>query len=100
MAVPNGFCDATPRGANQVQSAQQSFQQWLYRSVLLTIAIPDSQVPARGIPVRGVIAGETKESVHFQIGNSWEMNIDKSMILMVEEDPLGRPQKQIRLESE
>jgi hypothetical protein len=73
-----------------MQFAQQLFQHWLYRPVLLTIATPDSQVPVRGIPVRGVIAGETEESVHFQIGNSWEMEIEKSMILMVEEDLLGR----------
>jgi hypothetical protein len=41
-------------------------------------------VPVRGIPVRGVIVGETANSVCFRVSNRWEMDIDKSMIRVVE----------------
>jgi len=38
------------------------------------------------VPLRGVILGETQESVRFRIDDSWDIDIYKSMILAVEED--------------
>jgi hypothetical protein len=65
-----------------MQSTEQVFQHWLYQPVSLTIATAGS-----GVPVQGVIVGETKESVRFRINDRWEIEIEKSMVLMVEQDP-------------
>jgi hypothetical protein len=64
--------------ANQVESP---FAVWLGQAVVLQVAEADFQVP-----LRGVIVGETDEAVRFRIGDSWDIDIFKSMILAVEED--------------
>jgi hypothetical protein len=63
---------------SQVQSP---FAVWLGQSVVLQVAEADFHVP-----LRGTIVGESEESVRFRIGESWDVDIYKSMILAVEED--------------
>lgn len=63
---------------SQVQSP---FAVWLNQSVVLQVAEADFHVP-----LRGVIVGESEEAVRFRIGESWDVDIYKSMILAVEED--------------
>jgi hypothetical protein len=63
---------------SQVQSA---FAVWLGQAVVLQVASADFQVP-----LRGIIVGESDEALRFRIGESWDVDIYKSMILAVEED--------------
>jgi hypothetical protein len=63
---------------SQVQSP---FAVWLNQSVVLQVAEADFHVP-----LRGIIVGESEEAVRFRIGESWDVDIYKSMILAVEED--------------
>jgi hypothetical protein len=63
---------------SQVQSA---FAVWLGQAVVLQVASADFQVPLRGIMV-----GESDEALRFRIGENWDVDIYKSMILAVEED--------------
>jgi hypothetical protein len=37
------------------------------------------------VPLRGVIVGETQDAVRFRIGDGWDVDIYKSMVLAVEE---------------
>jgi hypothetical protein len=37
-------------------------------------------------PVPGIIVGESENAVRFRIGQGWDIDIPKSMILAVEED--------------
>ena len=62
----------------QVESA---FAVWMDRTVVLQVASSDFQVP-----LRGIIVGESDEAVRFRIGENWDVDIYKSMILAVEED--------------
>jgi hypothetical protein len=64
-----------------MQSVQGVYAQWTDQSVVLQVAATDLQ-----IPLRGVIVGETEETVRFRIDDSWDIDIYKSMILAVEED--------------
>jgi hypothetical protein len=63
---------------SQVQSP---FAVWLGQSVVLQVTEADFQVP-----LRGTIVGESEDAVRFRIGDSWDVDIYKSMILAVEED--------------
>jgi hypothetical protein len=63
---------------SQVQSA---FAVWVGQQVVLQVAAVDFHVP-----LRGTIVGESDEAVRFRIGESWDVDIFKSMILAVEED--------------
>ncbi len=38
------------------------------------------------VPLRGTIIGESQEAVRFRIGDAWDVDIYKAMILAVEED--------------
>jgi len=63
---------------SQVQSP---FAVWVGQSVVLQVAQADFQVP-----LRGIIVGESEEAIRFRIGDSWDVDIYKSMILAVEEE--------------
>ena len=65
---------------SQVQ-VQSPFAVWLNQPVVLQVAESDFHVP-----LRGMIVGESEEAVRFRIGESWDVDIFKSMILAVEED--------------
>jgi len=60
---------------------QSVFAQWTDQPVVLQVAAADLRVP-----LRGIIVGETQHIVRFRIGDSWDIDIYKSMILAVEED--------------
>ena len=38
------------------------------------------------VPLRGIIVGESEGSVRFRIGETWDIDIYKPMILAVEQD--------------
>ncbi len=54
---------------------------WLNQAVVLQISAGDLQVP-----LRGTIVGESTEAVRIRIGEGWDVDIYKAMILAVEED--------------
>ena len=76
-----------------VQSVQGVYAQWAHQPVVLQVASA-----ALRVPLRGIILGETQQSVRFRItgagctcsppykDDSWDIDIYKSMILAVEED--------------
>ena len=64
-----------------MQGVQSAFSQWTDQPVVLQVAAADLRVP-----LRGIIVGESQESVRFRIGDGWDIDIYKSMILAVEED--------------
>ena len=69
------------QSAHSVQGVQGVYAQWTDQPVVLQVASA-----ALRVPLRGVILGETQESVRFRIDDSWDIDIYKSMILAVEED--------------
>jgi type II secretory pathway component PulC len=65
----------------EMQSVQGVYAQWTDQPVVLQVASASLRVP-----LRGIIVGETQQSVRFRIDDSWDIDIYKSMILAVEED--------------
>ena len=58
-----------------------AYATWIGHAVVL-------QVDTAGlrVPLRGTIVGENDESVRFRVGDTWDIDIFKPMILAVEED--------------
>jgi hypothetical protein len=54
---------------------------WVGQAVVLQVATADLRVP-----LRGVIVGESDTAVRFRIGEGWDIDVFKSMILAVEQD--------------
>jgi len=67
-----------PEGVNEMPSAYAS---WVGQAVVLQVAAGDLRVP-----LRGVILGESDGAVRFRIGDTWDIDIYKPMILAVEQD--------------
>jgi hypothetical protein len=64
-----------------VQGVQGVYGQWTDQAVVLQVKSADLRVP-----LRGVILGETQQSIRFRVDDSWDIDIYKHMILAVEED--------------
>ena len=64
-----------------VQSVQGVYGQWTAQPVVLQVKSMDLRVP-----LRGVILGETQQSIRFRVDDSWDIDIYKHMILAVEEE--------------
>ena len=60
------------------------FQPWIGQSVVLQVALGDIQVP-----LRGKLLKEGGDTVRMRIGEGWDVDIYKNMILCVEEDGLA-----------
>jgi hypothetical protein len=60
---------------------KSAYEQWMNQSVVLEVATADIRVP-----LRGTLIGESDETVRFRVGDNWDIDIYKSMILAVEED--------------
>lgn len=54
---------------------------WMGQQVVLQIAAGDMRVP-----LRGTIISESPDAVRFRIGEGWDVDIYKAMVLAVEED--------------
>jgi hypothetical protein len=67
-----------PEGDDIMPSAYAS---WIGQAVVLQVAAGDLRVP-----LRGVIVGESDGAVRFRIGEGWDIDIYKPMILAVEQD--------------
>jgi hypothetical protein len=63
---------------------QTGFNGWLGHSVVLQVALGDIKVP-----LRGKLLKESGETVRMRIGEGWDVDIYKAMILAVEEDGMA-----------
>jgi hypothetical protein len=60
------------------------FQPWIGQSVVLQVALGDIKVP-----LRGKLLKDGEETVRMRIGDGWDVDIYKAMILAVEQDRLA-----------
>jgi hypothetical protein len=60
---------------------RSSYTKWTGHAVVLQVSTADLRVP-----LRGVIVGESNDALRFRIGESWDIDIFKNMILAVQED--------------
>lgn len=58
-----------------------AYATWLGQPVILQVAAGELRVP-----LRGVIVGETDAAIRFRVGDGWDIDVYKPMILAVEED--------------
>jgi hypothetical protein len=65
------------RGANM----PTVYASWIGQAVILQVAADDLRVP-----LRGMIVGESDTAVRFRVGEGWDIDIFKPMILAVEQD--------------
>jgi hypothetical protein len=63
---------------------QTGFNGWLGHAVVLQVALGDIKVP-----LRGKLLKENGETVRMRIGDGWDVDIYKAMILGVEEDGMA-----------
>jgi hypothetical protein len=63
---------------------QTGFKVWLGQAVVLQVAIGDIQVP-----LRGKLLKEGGDTVRMRIGEGWDVDIYKNMIVCVEEDGMA-----------
>jgi hypothetical protein len=81
LKVKNGNCQTEfnePEGDNDMPSVYAS---WIGQAVVLQVATGDLRVP-----LRGTIVGESEEAVQIRVGDTWDIDIYKTMILAVEQD--------------
>lgn len=60
---------------------QTGYNVWLGQAVVLQVALGDIHVP-----LRGKLLKEGGDTVRMRIGDGWDVDIYKNMILAVEED--------------
>ncbi len=62
---------------------KSAFKPWEGQAVVLQVALGDCKVPLRGTLLKDGI-----ETVRMRIGEGWDVDIYKEMILAVEEDAM------------
>lgn len=62
---------------------KSAFKPWVGQSVILQVALGDIKVPLRGTLLRDGV-----ESVRMRIGEGYDVDIYKEMIMAVEQDSL------------
>ena len=60
-----------------------AFKPWIGQPVVLKVALGDIKVP-----LRGKLLKEGSETVRMRIGDGWDIDIYKAMILAVEQDSM------------
>ena len=60
------------------------YTNWLGHAVVLRVELGDIKVP-----LRGKLLKENRETVRVRIGEGWDVDIYKTMILDVQEDPMA-----------
>jgi hypothetical protein len=61
-----------------------AFQPWVGQAVVLQVALGDIKVP-----LRGKLLKDDDETVRMRIGEGWDVDIYKAMIVNVEQDSLA-----------
>jgi hypothetical protein len=62
---------------------ENAYKAWVGQSVLLQVALGDIKVP-----LRGTLLKEGNETIRMRIGEGWDVDIYKSMIMTVERDSM------------
>jgi hypothetical protein len=60
---------------------ESGFKSWVGQPVVLQVALGDIKVP-----LRGKLLKDGDDTVRMRIGDSWDVDIYKAMILAVEQD--------------
>ena len=60
---------------------QNAYASWMGQLVVLQVSIGDLKVP-----LRGTMVSESKEAVRMRIGEGWDIDVFKTMILTVDRD--------------
>jgi hypothetical protein len=68
-------------GTEGVDAMPSVYASWIGQAVVLQVATGDLRVP-----LRGTIVGESEEAVRIRVGDAWDIDIYKPMILAVEQD--------------
>jgi hypothetical protein len=63
---------------------EAGYNAWLGQSVVLQVALGDIKVP-----LRGKLLKEGGETVRMRVGDGWDIDIYKAMILTVEKDGMA-----------
>jgi hypothetical protein len=63
---------------------QTGYKAWMGQAVVLQVALGDIKVP-----LRGKLLKENAETVRMRVGDGWDIDIYKSMILGVERDGMA-----------
>ena len=64
-----------------VERMDSAFKAWIGQAVVLQVALGDIKVP-----LRGRLLKDGSDTVRMRIGEGWDVDIYKTMILAVEED--------------
>jgi hypothetical protein len=77
--------DSHPRHAVALRGSRvdNAFKAWVGQPVVLQVALGDIKVP-----LRGKLLKDGEETVRMRIGEGWDVDIYKAMILAVEEDSM------------
>ncbi len=59
----------------------EAYKTWIGEDVVLQMALGDSLVP-----LRGKILKDNGETLRMRVGDNWDIDIFKNMVLAVEED--------------
>lgn len=62
---------------------ESAYKGWVGQSVILQVALGDIKVP-----LRGTLLKDSSETVRIRIGEGWDVDIYKSMIMTVEHDSM------------
>jgi hypothetical protein len=62
---------------------ESAFKFWVGQPVVLQVALGDIKVP-----LRGKLLKDGEDTVRMRIGDGWDVDIYKAMILAVEEDAM------------
>jgi len=57
------------------------YESWVGTPVVLQVSAGELRVP-----LRGIIIGENGDAVRFRVGDGWDIDVFKNMIMAVEED--------------
>ena len=63
---------------------ENAYKAWVGQSVLLQVALGDVKVP-----LRGTLLKDGSETIRMRIGEGWDVDIYKSMIMTVERDSMA-----------
>ena len=61
-----------------------AFEPWVGRAVVLQVALGDIKVP-----LRGKLLKDGNDTVRVRIGDGWDVDIYKAMIMAVEQDAMA-----------
>jgi hypothetical protein len=62
---------------------KSAFKPWVGQAVVLQVALGDIKVPLRGMLIR-----DAEQTVRMRIGEGWDVDIYKEMIMAVEQDAM------------